>query len=245
MEAERFGRIVKRIEPPNTGSILAIAAHPDDIESWCAGTLACAIDAGATVSLLLVTSGDKGSSDRTASPAEVAARREREAQEAAQLLGIDEVAFLRYPDGEVEDVPALRRELVARIRAARPAIVFTHDSERPYPPYLSHRDHRIVGRATLDAIYPAARDPLNFPELLREGLEPHAVREIWLFSSAIASEVVDIANGFDRKIAARLAHRSQTPDPAALRAAWRARAAEIGAPAGLDCAEAFTRLLID
>ena len=130
--------------------LLVFGPHPDDIESWCAGTLARAIDAGATVRLVLVTSGDKGSNDRTANPAEVAAQREREAQDAAQVLGIEEVTFLRYPDGEVEDVPALRRELVARIRAARPEIVFTHDPEQPYPPYLSHRDHRIVGRATLE-----------------------------------------------------------------------------------------------
>src|SRR5689334_10289494 len=154
---------------------MAIAAHPDDIESWCAGTLARAIDAGATVRLLLVTSGEKGSGDPQALPAEVAARREAEALRAAEILGIADVAFLRHGDGEVEDTRALRGELVAWIRRWRPRAVFTFDPEHPYPPYISHRDHRVVGRIALDAIYPAARDPLNFPEQVREGLQPHKV----------------------------------------------------------------------
>ena len=95
------------VAPPGAGSILAIAAHPEDIERWCAGTLARAADAGATVRLLLVTSGDKGS--------------------AVQLLGIAEVAFLRQPDGEVENARALRADLVAAIRRWRPFALFTHD----------------------------------------------------------------------------------------------------------------------
>jgi len=231
-----------RIEPPGAASILAIAAHPDDIESWCAGTLALAIDAGARVRLLLVNSGDKGSNDPAAGAGEVAARREREAREAAQILGIAEVAFLRYPDGEVEDSRALRGDLAAALRRYRPAALFTHDPEKPEPPYLSHRDHRVVGRAALDAAYPLARDRLSFPEQAQQGLSPHTVDEAWLFASAGADAFVDISAGLERKIAARLAHQSQTSDAEALRAGWRERASRIGAPAGLACAEAFTVL---
>ena len=230
--------------PPEAISILAIAAHPDDIESWCAGTLACSIDAGATVRLVLVTSGEHGSSDPHATPAAVALQREREARTAAERLGIAEVAFLRYGDGEVEDTRALRGDLVAAIRRWRPEVLFTHDPEHPWPPYLTHRDHRIVGRAALDAVYPLARDRLAFPELEHEGLEPHAVREVWLFSSAAADSYVDIASSFERKLAARLAHASQTPDAQALAESWRARAGQIGAPAGLDLAEAFMVLQV-
>ena len=233
------------VSAPEATSIVAVAAHPDDVEGWCAGTLARAIDAGATVRVLLVTSGDKGSADPAADPAAVAARREQEALEAARRLGFSEVAFLRHPDGEVEDTRALRAELVAWIRRWRPTVLFTHDPERPVPPYLAHRDHRIVGRVALDAVYPFARDPLTFPEQLRDGLQPHAVGEVWLFASAVATAYVDIAAGFERKIAARLAHESQTPDPAALSAGWRARASAIGATVGLELAEAFTRLRLD
>ena len=233
------------LAPPRAGSILAIAAHPDDIESWCAGTLARAAGAGATVRLLLVTSGDKGSADPLALPEEVAATREAEARAAAGHLGIAEVAFLRQPDGEVENTPALRADLVAAVRRWRPSALFTHDPERPWPPYLAHRDHRAVGRAALDAVYPLARDPLTFPEQGRAGLGPHAVREVWLFASAAADACVDIAPAFERKLAARLEHRSQTADPAALRARWRERAAEVGASAGVELAEAFVVLVLD
>ncbi len=234
------------VEPPGPGSIMAIAAHPDDIESWCAGTLARAIDSGATARLLLVTSGDKGSSNPADHPVEVAARREAEAEVAARELGLAEVIFLRYPDGEVEQTPhALRGQLVEWIRRWRPETMFTHDPEHPDPPYISHRDHRTVGRAVLDAIYPAARDPLSFPEQVSAGLATHKVRQVWLFASAQADSFVDISAGFDRKIAARLADGSQTPDPDALRAEWRDRARTIGTPAGLPMAEAFTILRLD
>ncbi len=131
------------------------------------------------------------------------------------------------------------------MRRWRPDALFTHDPERPWPPYLTHRDHRIVGRAALDAAYPLARDRLSFPEHAAAGLAPHAIREVWLFASAAADACVDIATGFERKIAARLAHASQTPDPEALRAGWRERAARIGVPAGLPLAETFTVLRLD
>jgi len=232
-------------EPPGAVSILAIAAHPDDIETWCAGTLSVAIDRGATVRLLLVMSGDKGSRDLGATAEEVARARESEALDAARILGIADVTFLRHPDGEVEDSRALRGEIVGAIRRLRPAVLFTHDPEHPYPPYLTHRDHRVVGRAALDAAYPLARDRLSFPEHEREGLAPHAVREIWLFAGSMADVHIDISTMFDRKIRARLAHASQTVDVEALRRSWQERAARVGAPAGLGLAEAFTVLHLD
>ena len=233
------------VDPPGPASIMAIAAHPDDIESWCAGTLACAIDGGATVRLLLVTSGDKGSSNPADQPASVAARREEEARRGARVLGLAEAAFLRHPDGEVEPTPVLRGQVVEWIRRWRPDVVFTHDPEHPDPPYISHRDHRTVGRVTLDAVYPSARDPLSFPDHLRAGLAPHAVRHVWLFASAQADAYVDISAGFERKLSARLEHASQTPDPDALREGWRQRSATFGAPAGLPLAEAFTILHLE
>ncbi len=233
------------VDPPGSSSIMAIAAHPDDIEGWCAGTLACAIDRGATVRLLLVTSGDKGSSDPAAQPASVATRREEEARCAGRVLGLADIAFLRHPDGEVEPTPALRGQVVEWIRRWRPDTVFTHDPEHPDPPYISHRDHRTVGRVTLDAIYPSARDPLSFPDQLRAGLAPHIVRHVWLFASTQADAYVDISAGFERKLAARLEHTSQTPDPDALRSGWRQRSKTLGAAAGLPLAEAFTILHLD
>ncbi len=233
------------VEPPGNVSIMVVAAHPDDMESWCAGTLACSIEAGATVRLMLVTSGDKGSSDPGATSAQVGAQREQEAQEAARRLGISEVCFLRCPDGDVEDTRDLRAKVVGWIRRWQPAVLFTHDPEHPYPPYITHRDHRMVGRVTLDAVYPLARDRLVFPEQEAAGLKPHKVSRVWLFSSDQPNSYVDISAGLDKKISARLAHRSQTADPAALAKSWRERAARIGEEAGLSLGEAFTILSLD
>jgi LmbE family N-acetylglucosaminyl deacetylase len=230
------------IDPPGAVSIMAIAAHPDDIESGCGGTLARAVDAGATVRLLLVTSGDKGSANPDTDPAVLATTREAEAREAARVLGLADIAFLRYLDGEVDNTRELRGDLVAWIRAWRPDTLFTFDPDHALPPYISHRDHRAVGRATLDAVYPLARDPLAFPEHRAQGLTPHKVRSVWLFASAVATQYVDIGKTLEQKIAARLEHESQTADREALMAAWRKRAFEIGEPAGLTAAEAFTVL---
>jgi LmbE family N-acetylglucosaminyl deacetylase len=231
--------------PPGAVPIMVVAAHPDDVESWCAGTLTRAIDAGASVRLLIVTSGERGSTDPSASPEEVAARREAEAREAARRLGLAEVQFLREPDAELEETRSLRGAIVAWIRRWQPSVLFTHDPEHPWPPYTVHRDHRIVGRATLDAVYPLARDRLAFPEQVAAGLEPHRVGEVWLFATTAANTVVDIAAGFERKIAARLAHVSQTEDPVRLEADWRGRATAVGAPVRLSLAEAFHVLRLE
>jgi LmbE family N-acetylglucosaminyl deacetylase len=236
---------VQLVTAPPKGVVLAIAAHPDDIESWCAGTLARAAESGARVVLVLVTSGDAGSAEPGATRASVGARREAEALVAAERLGIAEVVFLRHPDGAVENTHILHGELVAAIRRWRPAALFTHDPEHPWPPYLSHRDHRAVGRATLDAIYPLARDRLAFVEHEQEGLRPHAVSSIWLFASSAATVMVDIAPTLERKIAARLAHESQTGDANTLAVNWRERAAQIGAPLGLAAAETFVVLQLE
>ena len=230
------------VDLPAGGPIMIIAAHPDDMESWCSGTIAQAIRTGSEAKLLLVTSGDAGSNDPAATRPSLAAVREREAQRAAELLGLSHVEFLRLLDGDVEDTRALRATLVSWIRRWRPRTVFTHDPDHPYPPYLSHRDHRITGRSVLDAIHPLARDRLAFPEHAASGLPAHAVSEVWLFSSTVADSLVDITETIDLKIEARLAHDSQTADSEQLREAWRRRAYEIGAPAGLAFAEAFTVL---
>jgi LmbE family N-acetylglucosaminyl deacetylase len=224
---------------PEATQVLAICAHPDDIESWCGGTLALLSERGCTVELAICTAGEKGSADRAATVEHVAATRLREQREAADLLGISRMRFLGGRDGELEDNMAFRCQIVRLLRDARPGIVFTHDPEHPYPPYITHRDHRVVGRVVLDAVYPMARDHLYFPEQVREGLEPHAVSQVWLFSSMAATTAVDISSTLDRKIAARLAHHSQTRDPQALRVSWRERAAAIGAPCGLAAAEMF------
>lgn len=225
-------------------SCLVIAAHPDDIESWAGGAVAGLARDGWSVTCLLCTSGDKGTTDPAETPAQVAARREAEQRAACRLLGAEEPVFLGLPDGELEDDRTLLRHLVRAIRRYRPGLLLTHDAVNPWPPYTCHRDHRVVGRSALDAAYPFARDPLSFPELRSEGLEPHMTPEVWLFCSAAPDHYVDISATLDQKIAARLEHKSQTAHAEALARDWRTRAAEIGAPVGMAAAEAFKRLTL-
>lgn len=227
-------------------TVLVIAAHPDDIESWCAGAVARLVRAGWRTVYVLCTSGEKGTNDPSETPHAVATRREVEQREAARIVGAEEPVFLRLPDGELDDTRELRGLLVREIRRHRPQLLITHDSVHPWPPYTTHRDHRIAGRVALDAAYPYARDPLHFPEqLASDGLAPHSIHEVWLFSSDTPDHYIDISATLDIKIAARLAHASQTSDPTVLRESWYRRAHEIGRAGGLAYAEAFKRLTLE
>ena len=222
---------------------LVLLAHPDDAESWCAGTVARLVDAGAQVTYVVCTAGEKGTADPEAKPAAVAQQREAEQREACRRLGVAEVVFLGYPDGGLEDTSAFRGNLVRQIRRFRPDLCLTFDPIYPRPLYTAHRDHRVLGRAALDALYPFARDRQHYPEhLSEEGLPPHMTPEAWLFASSQPDVVVDISATFDRKLVARLAHLSQTGDATALEEAFRQRAEEIGRPAGVALAEAFKRI---
>ena len=228
------------IESLAASRILVVVAHPDDIESWCAGTVCRFVDAGKHVCYVLCTSGDKGTSDPTLTIEQVAEIRETEQLEAGRILGIDCVKFLGWPDSEVEATLALRREIVRQIRFHRPDLVITHD---PVPPYRLHPDHRAVGRATLDAIFPSARDPLTFAEQInQEGLQAHTVPEVWLFATEAPDIWIDIATTLPRKIESRLAHTSQHADARELERNWYRRAAEVGEPFGLAAAEAFKKI---
>src|SRR5262245_10323066 len=137
-------------EAPEQRTCLVIAAHPDDIESWCAGTVAVLVRQGWRAVYVLCTSGERGTSDPGEEPAAVAVRREAEQRAACRQVGAEEPTFLRLPDGGLEDDATLRGLLVRAIRRSRPALLITHDPVTPWPPYTAHRDHRIAGRVALD-----------------------------------------------------------------------------------------------
>lgn len=189
-----------------TADVLVVAAHPDDAEFGASGTVARWIREGKEVVYVLCTSGEKGTSDRSVSPQWLARVREKEQVAAANVLGVREVVFLRYPDQGLEDSVELRRDIVRVIRKYRPDTVVTLD---PYRRYIWHRDHRITGQVVLDAVYPFARDHLAFPGLLKEGLEPHKVKEVFLWASEDANHKVDITDTFHLKVAALRCHESQ------------------------------------
>jgi len=190
-------------------NILVISAHPDDAEFGAAGSVALWTREGKTVVYVACTSGEKGTSDRNVRPEDLAKVREREQLAAADVLGVSEVAFLRYPDQGLEDTPELRKDIVRVIRKYRPTVVVTSD---PYRRYIWHRDHRIIGQVVLDAVFPFARDHLAYPSLLDEGLEPHKVKEILFWASEDVNYRVDITPTFALKLAALRRHESQVKE---------------------------------
>jgi len=194
------------------GRILVIAAHPDDVDFGAAGTIAGWTDQDIEVIYCIVTDGDAGGHDRSVSRADMKVLRRAEQTEAAKQVGVHDLRFLGYPDGQVEPTLELRKDLARVIRQVRPDRVLTQSPDRYYARVqASHPDHRAVGSAALDAVYPDARNEFAFPELLDdEGLEPWTVREVWLSASPQAHHFVDVTENFSRKVAALRAHESQT-----------------------------------
>ncbi len=190
---------------------LVVAAHPDDADFGAAGTVALLADAGWSVRYVVVTSGSKGSEDRTLTPEQLVEMRRAEQEKAARLLGVHSVGFLGFPDGELGTGRELLGAITREIRSFHPFAVYTHDPEPVIleNSFVNHSDHRATGLATVDAVYPAARDHLNFPEQIAEGLETHRVRELYLFGTHAPNQTVDITTVLDTKIAALAAHVSQ------------------------------------
>jgi len=186
--------------------VMAITAHPDDAEFGAAGTVARWVREGRSAVYVVCTNGDKGTSDPNMKPEVLAKIREEEQLAVAELLGVREVVFLRYPDQSLEDTPEFRKDIVRVIRTYRPEIVLTSD---PHRRYVWHRDHRITGRVVLDAIFPYARDLLAYPDLLEEGLQPHKVEEVFLWATEDPNYRSDITGTIDLKIAALHCHKSQ------------------------------------
>jgi LmbE family N-acetylglucosaminyl deacetylase len=212
-----------KVEGPIT--VLVVAAHPDDPEFGCGGTSALWASQGKEVYYVVATSGDKGSSDPEMTSDRLVKLREAEQQAAADAIGVKKVFFLRLPDGELAPNLVLRRAIVKAIRMVKPEIVFTHDPTNVYTDNsINHPDHQAVGHATLNAIYPTARDRLNFPEHEQAGLMPHKVREVYLWGSREPNVWVDINDSIDTKIKALRCHKTQIGRPEELEKRMRERA---------------------
>ena len=189
---------------------LVITPHPDDAEFGCSGTVAKLIQNGKEVFYLVATNGGKGGRDTDMTSNYLVSARQREQQQAAELLGVSEVVFLDFGDGELEDNDAFRGQLVYHIRRLKPDIVFTTDPFRTS--FYIHRDHRITGIVTLDAVFPYARDRLHYPEHISAGLSGHNVEEIFFWGSETPDVFIDISDVTDLKIKALLCHTSQLQD---------------------------------
>jgi LmbE family N-acetylglucosaminyl deacetylase len=195
-------------------SAMAIVAHPDDIEFSCSGTLARWIRAGARVSYVVCTSGDVGIRTEGMTKLQATEIREAEQRAAAEVIGAQEVIFLREPDGMVQATLELRKKFVREIRRFRPEVVITGDPTLVWvgESYINHPDHRAVATAAIDAIFPAAGQPNLFEELEEEGLTAHKVRKVYVANWREGDIYVSIDETIDLKVAALLAHKSQMGD---------------------------------
>ncbi|MDQ3688613.1 MAG: PIG-L family deacetylase [Chloroflexota bacterium] len=231
---------------PTPERVLVVAAHPDDIEFGAAGTVARWVTEGATVRYLLVTRGDKGSDDPATDVVALAELREREQRAAAAEIGVDGVEFLDEPDGLVEASLRLRERITHAIRSFRPEIVMTHDPTVLFVnnEWVNHPDHRAVGQVTVDAVFPTARDPLNFREHLDAGLGAWKVAELFLWSTNEANQLVDIGGTIERKIESLGHHASQFRSFEEIARWVRRRSEELGERAGYRAAEGFRRVTL-
>lgn len=219
--------------------ILTVFAHPDDAEALAGGTLLTLAGQGATIVLCIVTDGDKGTHDDTEPKERVVQRRRQEQERAAALLGA-QLIWLGHEDGMVQPTLELRKELVRVIRQVRPQVVITHDPTVwfRHGAYINHPDHRAVGQATVEALYPAVKKAGVFPELAAAGFAPHVPEELWLAGTDEPNRWVDIGGVFEDKMRLLLTHTSQFPADSA-RLVFRRLAEEAGRPRGLEAAESF------
>ncbi len=233
MPTELLGEVPERA--------IAIFAHPDDSDVAAGGTLARWAGAGCEVHVVICALGDKGSSKIGEDVTQLVATRAQELRAAQEILGVHEVHQLGYGDGEIENDPGLRRELVRLIRTVRPEVMFCPDPTAVFfgEHYYNHRDHRSVGFAALDAASPAARSPLYFPDLG----DPVAVEVAYMSGTLEPNVSVDITATIEAKTEAILCHQSQLGETSEwFRLVVRERAEQAGRQVGVQYAEAFRRI---
>ena len=219
---------------------MVIMAHPDDIEFSCAGTVARWVKSGAEVVYVLCTSGDVGIDEPGMTKQKAAEIREGEQTAAAKVVGVNEVIYLREPDGMLVNTLDLRKRLVREIRRFQPEVVITGDPTIVWAgdTYINHPDHRAAGAAALDAVFPAAGQPNLFEELAEEGLSAHKPRKVYVISWEGGNTFVNISDTIDLKAIALKKHESQMKD-------WdpepmlRERAAEVAKGKEMAYAESY------
>ena len=225
--------------------VLGIAAHPDDLDFGAAGTMATFALEGAQIYYFILTDGGKGSEDRTMTSQKLKQIRQQEQREAGKIIGLSDVFFGNYHDGELENSLAVKKDVVRIVRKVKPDVVVTLDPAVLYSAkrgFINHPDHRAAGQAALDAIFPLARDHMTFPELLAEGYEPHKTTTALLISFDQSNFAVDISHAMEIKLQAIAAHTSQVGDMEATRKRMHAWAEDVGKQYQMPHAESFMRI---
>jgi len=247
--APRIRSRSKNSQGPKFERVLVVSAHPDDPDFGAGGSIARLADNGARITYVIVTDGSQGGEDPKQKDADLVSIREKEQRAAARVLGVKKVEFLGYKDGHLSPDLKLRHDIVRMIRKHKPELVITHIPGRVLdaPMGGSHPDHLAVGEATMAAVYPDSRNPRAFRSLLKEGLEPHEVKEVWIPFWTSGDYLVDISSTLDRKIQALRKHKSQVAKPGRewdFEKFMRKRHSEVGKRGGYRYAESFKRITV-
>lgn len=229
-------------------NILVIVAHPDDPEFFCGGSIARWVQEGHHVEYLIVTSGDKGSDDPHMTPWRLVEVRREEQRKAGAVLGVHDMAFLAYPDGALFNTLDLQRDIVREMRRARPDYVVTLDPLTLHwgSRGINHRDHRTIGNAVNDAIFPGSSSRFYFTELLADGYQPHPPREVYYAGAVSPNTWVDVTDTIELKAKAICEHASQVKEPDPVKVGERLRSSlfRLMADGQVRYWEAFRRVLL-
>lgn len=233
--------------------ILAVGAHPDDIDFGGSGTIAKLVSEGWDAYYIVCTDGSRGSADPKMTHEQLATIRKKEQRAAAEILGVKDVYFFDHTDTELQCNFEVKEQIVRVIRTVKPEVVMTIDptfyfSVEPFPGtdyhFVNHTDHRAVGLATMDAVFPLSRDRLTYPMHEKEGLQPHRTDELWLLNWGRTERdfLVDITGTLDKKLEAIKAHDSQFDNFAETAEKTKRRAAFYAENEEYSYAESFIRL---
>ena len=232
--------------------VLAVGAHPDDIEFTASGTIAKLVEEGWDAYYLISTDGCRGSRDDNTTHEELAKTRRNEQEAAGKILGLADIFYLDHQDTQLMCNPLLKEQIVCVIRTVKPTVVITMDPTFYYSitspwkkaAFINHTDHRAAGLATMDAVFPLSKDRLSFPEHEQQGLSPHKVDELWFTSFERKDYLVDITNTFEKKIKALAAHKSQFDDFPKVKQEVANHAIHFAKEEGFQFAESFIRLVL-
>ena len=213
----------RKLQQNSPNHIVAIMAHPDDIDYIAGGFVHQMSKQGRRVTYILLTNGEKGSHDPSICPKKLAEIRQDEQRRAARVLGVSDIIFMNEADGYLEQHPRLHKRLVRQLRHLKPDTVICMNPDRYIigDSYINHPDHRIAGRIVLEAIFPAVDNPMFYPELAEEGITPHKVKQVYIANSSNPNLQIDITDSIEQKIKALLCHRSQYIDAVEAETLWR------------------------
>lgn len=225
----------------NVRRVLVIMAHPDDPDFTCAGTAIAMARQGIEVTYMILTNGDKGNHNPELTRNQLIAMRKIEQREAAALCGVNNVLFMAEEDGFLRPTPDIRKRVTREIRRIRPELIICPDPDRYLvgDGYINHPDHRNAGLVALEAIFPAADNPMFYPDMADEGYLPHKISQLYVHGHSDSSVKIDITDDLNLKIQAILCHKTQIAEPEEAPKRWLERWGETQSDGSVRYFEAF------